>query len=494
MKKSMGRGIILAALTVVQAGVFHAGAALAQAADPRLPAAVAAALKSAAIPVSAIAIHVQEAGATTPRIAVNAAQPMNPASVMKLVTTFAALEILGPAYTWKTEARIDAPVVDGVLNGDLYLKGSGDPKLTFEQFWLLLRQLRAQGIRDIGGDLVLDRSLFELPEQDAVAFDDQPLRPYNVRPDALLLSFKTIRLSLSSDALTKTVQVAAEPQPANLDIVNLVRLGNNGCGDWKEALRADVSQRGERFRLVLTGNYSASCGQKNWHLGVMPHADYALGVFTQLWTELGGKLKGSVRSSGAPVGAHLVASIESPSLAEIVRDINKYSNNVMARQLYLTLGVEAGKRPARPEDAEAAIRAWLDTNGLSFPEMIVENGSGLSRRERLSAESLGRLLQAAWRSPLMPEFVASLPLTAVDGTMKKRLNGNATSGHAHIKTGTLDGAKAIAGYVLDRNGRNQAVVFLINHPNAQAGQAAQDALLEWVYAGSGNGRPRETRR
>ena len=229
---------------------------------------------------------------------------------------------------------------------------------------------------------------------------------------------------------------------------------------------------------MLTGNYAATCGQKDWLLGVMPHESYVLGVFEQLWRELGGSIKGGVREGAAPPGARLVATIESPGLGEIVRDINKFSNNVMARQLFLTLGLESGKRPARPADAEAAVRSWLDGHGLAFPGMVIDNGSGLSRQARLSAEDLGRLLQSAWKSPLMPEFVASLPLAAVDGTMKKRFNGDGAAGQMHIKTGTLDGVKAIAGYVLDRNGRNQSVVFIINHDNAQAGQAAEDALLK----------------
>ncbi|HEX8987096.1 MAG TPA: D-alanyl-D-alanine carboxypeptidase/D-alanyl-D-alanine-endopeptidase [Rhodocyclaceae bacterium] len=452
--------------------------------DATLPPAVIGALKAASIPTSAVAVYVQELGTAVPRIAVNAARPMNPASVMKLVTTYAALGMLGPAYTWKTEARVDAPVKDGVLAGNLYIRGSGDPKLTFEQFWLLLRQVRALGIREIEGDLVLDRSIFQVPAVDEGAFDDQPLRAYNVAPDALLVGFKAIRLALIPDAAARSVQILAEPQPANLDVVNRVRLGNNGCGDWKEGLRADLARHVDRFRLVLTGSYSASCGQKNWVLGLMPHEQYVRGVFEELWSELGGNIKGGVRDGVAPADARVVGTIESPGLAEIVRDINKYSNNVMARQLFLTLGLESGKRPARPADAEAVVREWLAAHGLSFPGMVLENGSGLSRQERLTAEDLGRLLQAAWKSALMPEFVASLPLAAVDGTMKKRFNGNGAAGQMHIKTGTLEGVKAIAGYVLDHNGRNQAVVFIINHPNAQAAQAAQDALLQWVYQGA----------
>jgi len=466
------------ALLLALAAALPAGAV-----DSRLPPAVAAALQAAAIPPSAVAIHVQETGAAVPRFALNAARPMNPASLMKLVTTHAALEMLGPAYAWRTEVRSDAPLIDGVLAGDLHLVGGGDPKLGFEQFWLLLRQLRAQGVRDIAGDLVLDRSAFELQYEDPGAFDAKPTRPYNVSPDALLVGFKSLRLQLRPDAAAQTLRLMAEPQPANLEIANLLRLGRGACGDWREGLSAELAADGSRFRLVLSGTYPLACGDKTWNVAVMSHADYVAGVFRQLWQELGGSLRGGVRNGIAPAAARTLAAIDSPSLAEIVRDINKFSNNVMARQLFMTLALATGNRPARREDAEAALRNWLATQGLDFPELIVDNGSGLSRRERLSADSLARLMQAAWQSPLMPEFVASLPLAASDGTMKKRLNGNGAARRMHIKTGTLEGVKTMAGYVLDRHGRMQTVVFLINHANAQAGQPAQDALLQWVYTG-----------
>lgn len=450
-----------------------------------LPATVANALKAAGIPQAAVGIVVQEADGVSPRLTFNAEQPMNPASTMKLLTTFAGLELLGPAYTWKTTAWTDAPLDNGVLGGDLYLRGSADPKLSFEQFWLLLRQLRARGVREIGGDLVLDRSLIAPVDPNATAFDDKPLRPYNVGPDALLLNFKALRLILLPDVASKAVRVMAEPEPTNLDIVNLMKLGNNGCPEgWRENLRADLTRHATRWRLVLTGTYPASCEQKVWRIGVLPHNEYVRGVFEQLWTELGGTLKGGTRDGLVPEAARPLAEIESPTLAEMVRDINKYSNNVMARQLFLTMGAESGKRPARNEDADAVLRAWLDSRKLRFPELVLDNGSGLSRHERISAANMARLLTAIWKSAVMPELIASLPLSAVDGTMKKRLNGNGIAGQAHIKTGTLEGVKTIAGYVLDKNGRQQIVVFFVNHTNARDAQAAQDALLAWVYEGS----------
>ena len=436
--------------------------------DERLPLPVARALRAAGIPQGAVAVVVQETGAVFPRVSVNAGQAMNPASVMKLVTTFAALELLGPAHTWKTAALAAAPLADGVLAGDLVLRGSGDPKLSFEQFWLLLRQLRARGLRDIRGDLVLDRAAFPAVAHDEAAFDGKPQRPYNAGPDALLLNFKAVRLTLLP--APDRVLALAEPAPANLDIVNLLKPNGGGCGpgnEWREALRADLSHHNGNYRLILTGSYPAACGEQRWNLNVLPHPDYVFGVFRQLWTELGGSIQGTVRDGAAPDGARLLAGIESPALAEIVRDINKFSNNVMARQLFLTLG---GDRP---------VRQWLEERSLRFPELVLDNGSGLSRRERISAESTARLLQAAWKSAVMPELMSSLPLLAVDGTLKRR--HGAAAGQAHIKTGSLEGVKTLAGYVLDRSGRRQVVVFFVNHPNAAAAQPAQDALLQWVY-------------
>ena len=451
-----------------------------------LPAPVAQALGGAGIPVAATAAWVREVDAVRPRLAVNARASLNPASTMKLLTTFAALDLLGPAYAWKTEAFANGMQSGEVLNGDLHLKGGGDPKLTYDQFGRLLRQIRARGIREIRGDLVLDRSAFAIDPTDPARFDAQPLRPYNVAPDALLLNFKSVRLQLIPDPAQKTLTIAMEPMPANLHLVNKLVLGNgNGCGEWRERLRADVFSHGQHTRLVLTGVYPQICGEQRWSIAVQEHPQFVLGVFQQLWAELGGSLAGGVREGPVPPEARAVGVLPSATLGEVVRDINKFSNNVMARQLFLTLGMEAGRRPAGAADAEAALRAWLDARGLALPELVLENGAGLSRSERISAEGLGRVLQAAWRSSVMPELMASLPVTATDGTMKKRLKQNGVAGQAHIKTGSLEGVRSLAGYVLDRTGRRWIVVFFVNHANAGGAQAAQDALLQWVYESGG---------
>ncbi len=454
-----------------------ASAALADA----LPPPVAQALSRAGLPHSAVALYVQEVDGRRPTASFNASRPMNPASTIKLVTAFAALELLGPGYTWKTEAYLLGRLRDDVLDGDLALKGYGDPKLTIENFWLFLRALRARGLREIRGDLVLDRSHFEVADHDPAKFDSEPLRPYNVGADALLVNYKAVRFFFLPQPARQSVAVVPEPKLPQLEVRTSVRLADGPCGDWRAGLRYDLQRSGAGVRASFSGTLPASCGERMWYLAPFPPDEYLHGVFKALWAELGGALHGGVREGQVPAGGTPFATFESPPAADLLRDMNKFSNNVMARQVFLTLSAETLKLPGRYDRSARTVQSWLAARNLDVPELVIENGSGLSRSDRISAEALGRVLVAAYRSPLMPEFIATLPLVAYDGTMKKRLKSDRVSGQAHIKTGSLTDVRSLAGYVLDRNGRRFAVVFLVNHPTAGASQSAQDALLRWVH-------------
>jgi D-alanyl-D-alanine carboxypeptidase/D-alanyl-D-alanine-endopeptidase (penicillin-binding protein 4) len=453
------------------------------------PPEVARALKQAGIPQEAAAFYVHEAGSPRPAVAVNADAPMNPASVMKLLTTYAALELLGPGYTWKTEVYGAGPLVGDRLDGDLVIKGYGDPKLNLENFWLLTRRLRLTGLREIRGDLVLDESHFNVASGDPGGFDNRPFRAYNVPPEALLLNYRVVNLGIAPDAEGRGVRVVADPVPAPLDLVNNLKLSDGPCNDWRGDLKAEIRVDPEPATVTLNGSYSSQCGEKSYLLALFDTRRYARGLFRELWAQQGGSFGGAARAGEVPAGSRLLLTHLSPPLPEVVRDINKFSNNVMARQLYLTLGAELSGPPATLEKSRAALRQWLETKGLKFPELVVENGSGLSRSERISARHLGELLLAAWASPVMPELMASLPVTGVDGTMKKRMNGSGVAGQAHIKTGLLEGVKTLAGFVLDAQGRRVVVVALVNHPNAGAAQPALDALLDWAHRRPGKANP-----
>jgi len=451
-------------------------------AQSTLPVAVSQALATARIPAASVAVVVQELGVHHELLRANAAAAMNPASVMKLVTTYAALEQLGPAYRWKTEAYAAGPLADGVLDGDLVLKGGGDPKLDLEAFGRLVRALRGKGLREIRGSLVIDRSRFEAASGDAGRFDGDPFRPYNVLPDALLVNYKSLRFVFVAEPERAAVRVYAEPKPPALEIVSVLRLAEGACPEgsaFREMLKPTFEPA--RQRVLFSGQFPASCGEKDLNVALLEPNDQVAGVLRQLWTESGGAWQGGVRDGAVPAGARLLHTLESPSLAEIVRDTNKFSNNIMARHLFLTLGAESGGAPANTQKSVAALRNWLTAKRIAVPELVMENGSGLSRAERISAGNLAALLQAAWQSPVMPEFIASMPIAGIDGTMRRRVKGEGVSGQAHIKTGLLSEVRSMAGYVLDRNGKRIVVVMIVNHANAFQAQPAMDALLRWVY-------------
>lgn len=461
-----------------------------------LPASVRNALLQAQIPQSAVGIVVREINSSTPLIQVNAKQAMNPASTMKLLTTYAALELLGPAYTWKTEAYIDGKLENGVLNGNLVIKGYGNPKINSEHLWLWLRELRNRGLREIQGDLILDRSAFAAQEVDPAAFDNDPGRAYNVTPDALLLNFNAIRLRFIPS--NGSVNVFTEPSLAGISLDNRLTVKRqNNCGNWDANIQMQLI--GNVIRLQ--GTYPSSCGEHDKPVNLLPHARYFDAVFRSLWQEMGGTLSGSTRDGSTPTSALLLSTHYSQPLSEIIRDINKFSNNVMARQLLLSLSLnkdiplinipsgnlqpdtlfpKSSTTPASVERSETALRNWIAQKGFDFPELVLENGAGLSRKERLSPLNLSLLLQDIQLSPLSAEIEASLPIVGVDGTMKKRHDNCPVTAHAHLKTGSLEGVKSIAGYLHSRSGRQWILVFIINHPNAYLGQQAQDELIEWL--------------
>ena len=445
-----------------------------------LPGPVQRELRRAGIPAEALAIEVREVGAARPLLQHRAKAPMNPASTMKLLTTYAALELLGPAHTWKTSAYHTGEIHQGVLTGDLYVQGSGDPKITYEAFASFLHQLRANGLEHIRGDLVLDRARFALPPHNPAAFDNEPLKAYNVGPDALLFNFKTVRFIFVPDAAHKTVLVRAEPHPQGLTIASDLKLGDQACNDWRASIQPQFESESDRAHATFTGTYPLACAEKSWWVSLFDHAPFFAGSFRAMWTEQGGSLSGGWREDRVPSGARLLGQLESPPLAELIRDINKRSNNVMARQLFMQLAAREATSAATLPAAQASLAAWLRDKGLRFPELAIENGSGLARGDRISAEHLTEVLQRAYVSPVMPEFVASLPVLATDGTLEHRMRGRVAAGMAHLKTGSLDEVRALAGYLLDHRGRRYVLVAIVNHPQAATAQPALEALVDWV--------------
>ena len=410
----------------------------------------------------------------------NADVSMNPASTMKLVTTYAALEMLGPTHQWKTEFYTDGTLNNGILQGNLYLKGGGDPKLNMEKLWLLMRDLRANGVQQVTGDLILDRGFFEQPH--LPVFDDDgndKNKPFLVKPDALMVNLKALRFVARNDA--GKVLISVEPPIASIRVDNQVKAVNSKqcAGDVRYN---PVPQADGSVVVTVNGQLGDGCNSQTY-LSLLDHATYTAGAVRAIWKELGGSILGQDRQGSVPKGAKVLARAFSPDLAEIIRDINKYSNNTMAQQLFLSLGAQF-RTDADGDDAKAAqrvVRQWLAKKGITAPHLVMENGSGLSRAERVSAREMAQMLQADWKSPYAAEFISSMPIAGKDGTMRKRLKTTAMNGQAHIKTGTLNTVRAISGFSRDSNGNTWAVVAILNDPRPWGASAVLDQILLDLY-------------
>jgi len=304
--------------------------ASAQESTGRMPPGVLQALAQAGIPESSVGIYVQDVQSERPVLALGDDRPLNPASTIKLLTTFAALDQLGPAYQWTTEIYTDGQFQGDTLNGNLIIKGYGDPRLTLENFWLMLRNLRARGVREIKGDLLLDRTYFAPIDIDPAEFDNEPTRPYNTPPDALLVNFKAVRLQFVPDAERRTLTIITEPPLPQVQVLNNITLDNEPCGDWVSRLKLTAIGDSSSARLLFGGNYGLACGDKERNYSVLGHSDYVYALFTLLWRQLGGTFGGTVRDNPSLVSGRPLLSNRTQSLAEVVRDINKYSNNAYA--------------------------------------------------------------------------------------------------------------------------------------------------------------------
>ncbi|WP_293998977.1 D-alanyl-D-alanine carboxypeptidase/D-alanyl-D-alanine endopeptidase [Sphaerotilus sp.] len=434
------------------------------AAQTPLPESVRAALARAQLPEDSLYAWVAPIEGGPATLAHQPSALAHPASVMKLVTSMAALERLGPLFQWHTPVSTDGR--------HLYVQGRGDPRWVNERLWGLLRQVMAVTGPVLAGDLVLDRSAYAIPAVEAGAFDGEPLKPYNVRPDALMVNQKSVLLTFRPDPARGVARVGSDTPLAGVQWPATVPLGEGACEDWRAGLQLDAT---DPTRPRFAGTLPARCGDKVWPLAYADPASFNARAIEAQWRALGGRLQGRVREGRVPGGTTLVVEGLSPTLPDVLRDMNKHSNNVIAQHLMLALSPGQPAQPANWEGARAEVQALVQSQGCRDDELVIDNGSGLSRQERISPRCLGRLLQWAWTRPWMPELLSSLPVAGIETTARRVPS---VAGRAHLKTGSLANVAALAGVVHGEDGRRHAVVVMLNHPLATGAEAR--AVLDAV--------------
>lgn len=455
-----------------------------------LPAAVAEVLRQANIPEEAMAVVVQRLSDGAVIASRHPTRPMQPASTMKLVTSAVALEQLGPTFRGRVEMRTAAEVKDGVLLGDLVLRGLAPPEFSWRELETMLQTLRGKGIREIAGDVLIDRNHFRPARTDigAPPFDESPEWPYNVIPDALNLNSSLLQFEIRSDASAVTIK--AVPAIDNTRFFSTMTLIDQPCEKWEDGWKIPrTTKRADGvIEVEMHGAFPKNCAATP-QLNVIDRADVAERLIASLWRAAGGTLRGRVREhEGAlPDGMRVVAEFRARPLSEVVRDINKRSDNPMTRLAFLSLGAKQANATNTLSEADAAVRAWFRDKGISADGLVMENGSGLSRSERVTAAQLAALLRAMHRSKWAPEFMASLPIASLDGTMRNRLKNSPAKEVTRVKTGTLRNVSSVAGYLPDATGQLCVAVVIINDEKGgdNPARAAIDAMLDWIVREGG---------
>jgi serine-type D-Ala-D-Ala carboxypeptidase/endopeptidase (penicillin-binding protein 4) len=444
-----------------------------------LPAAVVQALSQAGLPAESLSVMALPLGHHERPFEYQARRSMQPGSAMKLVTSIVALDQLGPNHRGFTELRSSAPLQAGTLQGELVLRGGGDAEFGVPQLWALLLDLQQAGVRHIAGDLIVDRSRYQPARLDLglPPFDDAPEFPYNVIPDALNLAGSLLPLHFSSQGAALVASTV--PPLAGIEFDSRMSLNDARCADWDDHWQgAHAAQQGSTTRITLSGAFPRGCSLRA-ELQLIDRAELTERLFRSLWQGLGGSWAGRAREQAAPADTRVLARREARPWGELLRQVNKQSDNAWTRLLFLELGV-AGPANAGPtlQAADAAVRRWLEQHRIPGEGLVLDNGSGLSRSERISPWQLAQMLKVAWLGPHAADLIMSLPTVGVDGTMRNRLKNSPATGWARLKTGTLRNVVALAGYARDAQGRPWALAMMINHEQASRGRPVLDALVD----------------
>lgn len=481
-------GVALAAALCASAGAARQSAAPARApAATGLPAAVASAIKASGLPAKSFGLYAQEVIGERTAFALNEDTPYTMASTTKIVTSLAALDLLGPYYRWRTSAFALGTLTDGKLVGDLLIVGGGNAQLTSADLAKWFKRMHDQGLREIDGDIVLDRYAFQLKPGDHKGTPMQSAgEPRHVWPDAMTLDEGQLDV-LVQPARSGRASVSLKPALSEVKLDNRVTMGG-GCN----ATPTWMKDRNGRATVLVQGSWGAACGTRSISFVPPPDSGIAARALPAMWAAAGGVLNGKVVSaaivpgvSPIPLGAdgepvQPLSFDRSKPLTELVRDINKVSDNVGARNLMLSLSPGFPARPATLAGAQKTMEMWLRDQGLRDGDIEVENGSGLSHSERAKPRAMVQLLRKAWRAEQAQAFFDSLPIAGVDGTMKGRLIGSKAAGQAYLKTGTLNDTRALAGYVHGSSGKMYAVALMVNGADPAAGRPALDAMVAWL--------------
>ncbi len=484
-------GLTSAALTISGGFLAHADpAAQTAAGDPALTASIDSILADPRFDGSTVSVDVRDAATGEALYERDTDKRLNPASNMKLFTSAAAMDVLGPDYRFTTDLLSDGAVRGGRLRADLYLRGGGDPTMLADDYGDLATQLRAAGVRRVQGDLVADDTFFDdVPLATAWSWDDEPYY-YSAVTSALTVAPDTdydsgtviVRTAPAGEG--ETPAVTLQPRTGVVDIVNRATTGAAGSGN-----SLSVERQHGTDRVVITGSLAAdSSGDTEW-VTVPEPTTYAADVLERALVAEGIQVAGDVRQGATPADARVLATHDSMTLTELLTPFMKLSNNMHAEALVKTLGQEAGGAGSWPAGL-AQVRDYAQGRGVDTSRVRISDGSGLSRFDLLSTDAVADLLVAVRSEPWFQQWYDALPVAGnpdrlTGGTLRSRMRNTAATDNLRGKTGSMTSVTALSGYVSNADGR-ELVFSMISNNYLSSPRSAEDALgvtlAEWSEA------------
>jgi len=403
-----------------------------------------------------------------------------PASVMKLLTNYSALLELGFNYRWETKFYYTGKLRRGILYGDLYVKASGDPTLQTEDIFSIVSQIKSSGIKKIRGNIIIDRTLFKVTSKNSSGFDKNVYSPYNAMPDAIMFNKRKSTFCITPQG--KRLKIEKDVADKSYKIINKLRMVNGSCRGKRSWPKVKIkTNSSSRSTIFLTGKLSKRCGKRSICKVVsMPHRAFYYALRDELKSK-GVTVTGILKLKSVPKKAKYLFSHYSEPLESVISTIAKKSDNLMARQLMLTLGSKRYSPPSTTYKSRKTIEKVLNKyHILEKGTTFIANGSGLSRSAKLTAQSLANLLDHAAKH-YGQRWMNTLSVAGVDGTLKRRFSNSLIYGRAWMKTGTIKGVKNIAGYVDGASGQRYVVVVLVNDKYSRKyGAKLANCVIEWV--------------
>lgn len=403
---------------------------------------------------------------------------MTPASVVKVLTTYAALLHLGYDYRWSTLFYYTGTINNGTLYGDLIVKPYGDPNLKHESIQAIAMQIKSKGINAIRGNIIIDRSFFNIGNQDTSGFDERPYIPYNAMPDSMMFNERVTTLNITPHR--GKVKVETDFKDDSFKIINNAKVVYGSCRGSRAWPKIEINKEYEKPLIIVSGTISNRCPTREIKRVITKPYKSFFYALKEALQSVGVTNQSGLQLLTKPQNAKPLFIYKSRTLEQSVAIINKESNNVMARQLMLTLGAYIYNRPSTLYKGRQAIETILAKHGIDLTSQChIDNGCGLSRTSKLRALDLSRVLISAY-SRYGQRWLNTLSIAGVDGTTKRRFKRSLIKNRGWFKTGTIKGVKNIVGYVRGKSGNLYSVVILVNCKKARYRAKMQNEIIEWL--------------